>query len=149
MRELIITNQDKETRISSVELVEIINQFRQVESETIGKEYKKLQHKNLMAKIKNEVEVLESLGLEGQLNFKPSSYTNLQNKEQPCYSLNRNGMLQMLNSESTLVRFKTIEYIENLENKLNNQKQLPTTFKEALLMLVEAEEEKRKTVVGK
>lgn len=109
MKELMIL--ESETRINSVELVEIINQFRQLEGKS------DLLHKNFMAKIKKEVETLESLGLEGQLNFKPSSYINSQNKEQPCYSLNKNGMLQMLNSESALVRFKTVEYVEKLEEE--------------------------------
>lgn len=116
MKELMIL--ENETRINSVELVEIINQFRQLEGKS------DLLHKNFMAKIKKEVETLESVGLEGQLNFKLSSYTNSQNKEQPCYSLNKNGMLQMLNSESVLVRFKTIEYIEKLEEENKKLKKL-------------------------
>ena len=140
MKELmkVKTNEGKELRITSVELVDIINQFREMEN---GRA--ELQHKNFMAKIKTEVEVLKSLGLDGQLNFKPSSYVNSQNKEQPCYSLNRDGMLQMLNSESALVRYKTIEYINELEKKLGQPK-LPQTYKEALYALIEAEEEKER-----
>lgn len=86
MKELmkVKTNEGKELRITSVELVDIINQFREMEN---GRT--ELQHKNFMSKIRSELEVLKSLGLDGQLNFKPSSYVNSQNKEQPCYSLNR------------------------------------------------------------
>ena len=118
--ELMIKADKKEVRITSVELVDIINELRTKEFELglNGKGQKPLQHKNFMAKIRNEVEVLKSLGLDGQLNFKPSSYVNSQNKEQPCYSLNRDGMLQMLNSESVYVRAKTIEKINELENKI-------------------------------
>lgn len=116
---------DNEGRITSVDLVEIINHFREIESANgmNGKLQKPLLHKNLMAKIRNELETLKSLGIEGVLNFKQSSYVNSQNKTQPCYSLNRDGMLQILNSESALVRHKTIDYINNLENKI---KQLTT-----------------------
>ena len=140
------TNDGKELRITSAELVDIINQFREIEAGTLGNKTNVLAHKNFMAKIRNEVEVLKSLGLDGQLNFKPSSYVNSQNKKQPCYSLNRDGMLQMLNSESALVRYKTIEYINELEKKLGQPK-LPTTYKEALLALVEAEEEKERLML--
>nr|DAR44419.1 MAG TPA: hypothetical protein [Caudoviricetes sp.] len=41
---------------------------------------------------------LETLGLGGERTDSQSSYINKQNKEQPCFSLNRDGMLQMLNS---------------------------------------------------
>lgn len=120
MKELMIRENNKELRITSVELVDIINEFRRVESETIGKDLKELQHKDFMKKIRKELEVLESLALEGEGNFSPSSYINKQNKEQPCFSLNRDGMLQMLNSESALVRYKTIEYINKLEDEVKS-----------------------------
>ncbi|AIY81471.1 phage regulatory Rha family protein [Clostridium botulinum 202F] len=108
---------DKELRITSVELVDIINDFRRLESKSTGKEYVSIQHNTFMRKIRNEIETLDLLGLEGQKNFVQSSYVNSQNKVQPCYSLNKDGMLQMLNSESVLVRYKTIEYINELEDE--------------------------------
>lgn len=103
--------------ITSVDLVEIINYFR-----TIEKTKAVLQHKDFMKKIKHELKVLESLDLD-ERNFSLISYTDKQNREKPCYLLNKDGMLMMLNSESTLVRYKTIEYINKLEEKL---KQLQT-----------------------
>lgn len=117
---LMIRKENEELRITSLELVDIINQFRKVESETIGKQYKELKHKDFMKKIRKELEVLKTLGLEDKGNFSPGSYIDKQNQERPCYELNRDGMLQMLNSESTLVRYQTIEYINKLEeeNKL-------------------------------
>lgn len=121
MKDLIVLEKEnKELRITSVELVDIINQFRKVESETIGKDFKELLHKSFMEKTRKELEVLKSLGLEGEQNILPSSYINKQNKEQPCFSLNRDGMLQMLNSESALVRYKTIEYINKLEDEVKS-----------------------------
>ncbi|MDB2161275.1 phage antirepressor KilAC domain-containing protein, partial [Clostridium butyricum] len=122
-----ITEQTKELRITSVELVEIINQFREEEFEILKEKglnkkdkYVELRHDSFMTKIRKELEVLETLGLEGHQNILESSYINKQNKEQPCFSLNRDGMLQMLNSESAIVRAKTIEYINELEQKLIN-----------------------------
>lgn len=64
MKELMMTEKEnKELRITSVELVDIINQFRKAESESIGKEYKELQHKDFMKKIRKELEILKILGL--------------------------------------------------------------------------------------
>ena len=107
---MIISNPSK---IKSTELVDIINEFRKTEGNNA-----ELQHNDFMKKIRKEVEILKNLGLEGQGNFSQSSYVNSQNKEQPCFELNRDGMLQMLNSESAYVRYKTIEYINKLEEKL-------------------------------
>jgi phage regulator Rha-like protein len=121
-----ITN-DKELRITSIELVDIINDFRKLESESIGKEYVKLRHDNFLTKIEKEVEVLNSLCLNADLNFKEGKYLDKNNQPRPCYELNRDGMLQMLNSESTIVRYKTIEYINKLEyenQKLKQEQQL-------------------------
>lgn len=119
MKELMITEKEnRELRITSVELVDIINQFRKAESESMGKEYKELQHKDCMKKIRKELEILKTLGLKDKGNFSLISYTDNMNREKPCYSLDRDGMLQMLNSESTLVRFKTIEYINKLEEEV-------------------------------
>lgn len=105
-----------ETTISSVELVEIINQFRSLEEN--GSE---LLHKNFKAKIEKELKILGNLGINNQLNFKPVKYKDKKGEERPCYELNRDGMLMMLNSESTLVRFKTIEYINTLEKQIENK----------------------------
>ena len=123
--------ESKELRITSVELVDIINQFREEEFRILKEKglnkkdkYTELQHKSFMTKIREELKVLETLGLGGEQNILPSSYINSQNKEQPCFSLNRDGMLQMLNSESAIVRAKTINYINKLEQQLNGKANL-------------------------
>ena len=123
MRELMLTS-NEEVRITSVELVEIINEFRKLESETIGKDYKELRHDSFMTKTSKEVETLKQLGIVSLQNILESTYTNDRGKTYKCYSFNRDGMLQMLNSESALVRYKTIEYIDKLEEenkKLNDE----------------------------
>lgn len=132
---------NKEIRMTSVEVCELINQFREMENLDSDKRRSSLlEHKSLMRKIREEIETLESMGLTGQQNFAPSSYINSQNKEQPCFSLNRDGIIQICMSESALVRYKIVEYINNLEEELNSFK-LPKTYKEALIALVESVEE--------
>lgn len=125
----------KQSTIKSTELVDIINEFRKQEgSKSI------LHHSDFMKKIRKELETLKSLNLGGQGNFSSAKYTDAQGKNRECFELNRDGMLQMLNSESVYVRYRTVEYINRLEEKIK----LPTTYKEALLQLVQAEEEKEK-----
>ena len=58
---------------------------------------------------------MKSLGLDNGRNLSTAEYVDRKGEKRPCYSLNRDGMLQMLNSESALVRYKTIEYINQLE----------------------------------
>lgn len=140
MQELEILNQNKELTIKSTELVEVINQFRKVESETSKKKYTELRHDSFMTKIKKELETLKTLGLEGVQNILESSYVDSQNKKQKCYELNGSGMRMMLNAESTIVRYKTEEYIDSLENKLKQQIKLPS-YSEALRQLADKIEE--------
>ena len=99
--------------IKSTDLVKIINYFRHEEGKN------DLRHDNFKTKIEKEIKTLESLGLNGHLNFKESYYINSQNKKQPCFELDEEGMLIILNKESTLVRYKTVQYIKQLkeENK--------------------------------
>ena len=56
-----------------------------------------------------------------------SEYKDSTGRKLPCYSLNRDGMLQMLNSESAIVRAKTIQYIDKLEEE---NKKLKETISE-------------------
>ncbi|CAI3547469.1 Rha family transcriptional regulator [Clostridium neonatale] len=115
---------NKELRITSVELVYIINDFRKLESESTDTEYKKLGHNDFMKKIRAEVETLTKLGITNQGNFSLVKYKDKKGEERPCYSLNKDGMLQMLNSESALVRYKTIEYINKLEDENKKLKEV-------------------------
>lgn len=122
--------------IKSIELVEIINEFRKLEN---GKA--ELKHSDFMKKIRKEVETLKTLGLSGQGNFSSAKYNDEQGKSRECYELTRDGMLQMLNSESTLVRYKTVEYINQLEEQVQ---QLESDNKELYKVAVsDKEKEKR------
>lgn len=126
-----------EVRITSVELVEMINTFRQEEGNTT-----ELQHKTLLESIRTEIKALEKAGI-GQQNFLQSSYINSQNKQQPCYSLNKAGALQMLNKESAVVRYKTVQYIEKLEKENKNK---PLTAREELRLHYQALEEQSEEI---
>ena len=121
MQELIDIKLNKDNTISSMDLVTIINEFRKAECE----DYTELQHKDLMKKIRKEVEALKNLGISNERNFSPVEYVDAKGEKRPCFSITRDGMLQILNSESTFVRYKTIEYVNKLENKVKEITQNP------------------------
>lgn len=104
---------DNQVTMTSKELCDLINMFREEEGNSTPKE-----HKNLMRDIRAELEVLANAGIEGQRNFEPSSYVNSQGKEQPCYNITKAGAMSLLNKESAVVRFKTQQYIDILEQQL-------------------------------
>ena len=110
-----------ELKIKSTELVDIINDFRKVEAEAIGKTYTQLAHYDFYKKIKKELDTLKFVGVSNDGNISEITYLDSKNRIQPCFELNRDGMLQMLNSESALVRYKTIEYINKLEEQVKGQ----------------------------
>ena len=124
MKELIkITNEEnfitERGTILSTNLVTIINEFRKVESETNEeKRFIELKHKSLMEKIRKEDEILKTLGLNNEQNFLLVEYIDKKGEKRPCYELNRDGMIIILNSESAIVRYYTMEYIKKLEEKL-------------------------------
>ena len=124
MKELIkLTNEEnfitERGTILSTDLVTIINEFRKIESEVNEeKRFIELKHKDFMKKIRKEDETLKTLGLNGGRNFSLVEYIDKKGEKRPCYELNRDGMIIMLNSESTIVRYYTMEYIKKLEEKL-------------------------------
>ena len=139
----LIKFEGEELRITSIDLCEIINILRREEKEEKAKE---LAHFNLMISIKSEIETLKSLGI-SPLNFQESTYVNPRGKVYPCFILNDEGMLQMLNKESTYVRYKTVQLVkelkeENIRLKETQKPQLPTDYLSALKALVASEEEK-------
>ena len=124
MKELIrITNEEnfitERGTILSTNLVTIINEFRKVESEANEeKRFIELKHRDFMKKIRKENETLKTLGLNNERNFSLVEYIDKKGEKRPCYELNRDGMIIMLNSESAIVRYYTMEYIKKLEEKL-------------------------------
>ena len=108
----------KRISMNHAELCELINKLREEEGNN-----KALLSKNLLAKIRKEVETMKTLGVYTELNFKLSEYKDKSGKTNPTYEMNRDGILQIAASESVYVRAKIIEYINALENKLKEQDQ--------------------------
>lgn len=119
MSEIAAVVNESMVTMTSLEVVNLINNFRIEE----GNETQK-KHDVFLRDIRNEIEVLKNIGLEGLNNFAESYYINSQNKKQPCYKLTKKAIMQMLNKESALVRYKTQEYIEVLEKKTEKVKSL-------------------------
>lgn len=108
-----IIESNQEATMTSLEVVELINQFRLEEGNTTLKK-----HDDMLKSIRKEVEVLENAGIRNDGNFSEITYIDSRNRNKICYQMNKAGIMQMLNKESALVRYKTQQYIEALENKL-------------------------------
>lgn len=128
-----ITNEEIVT-MTSLEVVELINNFRKEEGNEV-----ELLHKSFLASIDTELESLKKCKI-SQQNILPSTYINSRGKEYRCYQMNKAGIMQMLNKESALVRYKTQQYIEVLENKLK-QPTKPLSAMELLKLQYQAIEE--------
>ena len=103
---------EKKETITSLELLEIINKFRNEEREKSTKKIGVLKHKTLLSIIREEI---------GEQNILPSSYVTKQNKKQSMYILTLQQAKQVLLKESREVRRKVIEYIEALERELKKE----------------------------
>lgn len=93
-------------------------------------------HDNIMRDIKDEIEKLESAGIDTQLKFEVSERQDLTGRKLPFYNLSKEGVLQLAARYDAVVRAKLIEIA------MKQERQLPSNYKEALLALVSAEEEK-------
>lgn len=76
---------DKEVRVTSLELVEVINEFRKQESEINGNKYTEKRHSDLMAK-------LRKIELNTHIKLEVNTYCDSQGKKRPCYLLSRNDI---------------------------------------------------------
>lgn len=106
---------DKEF-VTSLELVEIINELRVLEGND-----KKLLHKNIIAVIEKEFSVVESNGL----NFQPVekfSYADKKNELRKAYRLTLKQAKRVLLRESVYVRSRIVDYIEQLETTILEQR---------------------------
>lgn len=91
-------------------------------AEITGKE-----HKNILADVRDEI---SKLGTErGQLIFQPSYYINEQNKKQPMFVANIQGVLQLGARYSADVRYKLIEKVIKKETAKSKE----NTFKNDLI----------------
>jgi len=91
-------------------------------------------HADIMRDIKDEI---NKLGSEIGLSiFALSSYINSQNKEQPMYSLTKDGVLQLGARYDAKIRYALIQRMNQLEEK----SKVPQNFREALLLAAEQQE---------
>lgn len=113
---------------TSLELVELINQFRAQEGSKSN-----LLHKTFLDVIRDEF--AEEIG---EQKILPAKYTDTQNKERPMFILDLKQSRQVLVRESRQVRKAVIAYIDELERQLSLH--APKTLKEALILALEQEE---------
>ena len=113
MNKLITSNNNEEIRMTSKELCDLINMFRKEE----GNETEK-RHDVLMRDIRSELEALANAGIDNAHNFVAVEYIDAKGEKRPCYSLTKDAVMQMLNKESAVVRYKTQQYIKQLEERL-------------------------------
>ena len=109
-----IINISEDIQMTSLEVVDLINRFRKEE----GKKAE-LTHGHFLRDIRKEIETLESVGISTKTIFGLSSYDDGV-RNYAMYILKRDAILQMLNKESALVRYRTQEYIRALEDRLKN-----------------------------
>lgn len=94
------------------------------------------EHKNVLRDIARLTDSTSGLSKEfARLNFEPSSYTNSQNKKQPCYMMTRDGftMLVMGYTGQKAMRFKEL-YIRRFNEMEQFIKTLVTARKEFPLL---------------
>ena len=111
MNNLIASNEV--VRMTSKELCDLINVFRREEGNNTVKE-----HKDLMKSIRTELDALLNAGIEDEGNFSLVDYIDSKGEKRPCYSLTEEAVMQMLNKESAVVRYKTQQYIKSLKKQL-------------------------------
>lgn len=101
--------------MTSLELVDLINRFRVEEGNRAI-----LKHGDFLKSIRKEIQTLENVGISTKGNFSLCSYSE-GNRNYTMYKLSRDGILQMLNKESAIVRYKTVQYINALEDRLTTK----------------------------
>lgn len=101
-----------------------------------------VRHDNLVKKIRNYQQILDSSKLRSQDFFVPRTYINSQNKEQPCYLLTKKGCEMVANKltgeKGVIFTAKYVNRFEEMENHIKQQTPtLPSNYLEALERLVD------------
>ena len=109
-----VLNNNKELTMPSLDVVEFVNKLRKEEGYSVEK-----RHDVLLRDIDVEVKTMQNVGIPTFHNF-VECYYEKDGRKYRCYKLNKQGIMQMLNKESAYVRYKTQQYIEALENKVDN-----------------------------
>jgi len=103
-------------------------------------------HNDVLKDIRRIIDQLGE-GTSSQSYFIESTYTNTQNKELPCFLLTKKGCelygTRMTGEKGTQFAVKYIERFNKMEEQLKEtHPKLPSTYKEALIALLEKEEER-------
>ena len=98
---------NREIRMTSVEVTEMINQFREMEGNK-----SELRHSDLMRKIDKEAETMKSLGLDQ--NFAPAEYLDKKGEIRPCYSINKDGLKHLIDITKSRDRIPLQKAYESL-----------------------------------
>lgn len=131
--------------MTSLEVCNLVNEFRKIEGNRT-----ELLHKNFMASIRNEIGNLANGGVDiNELKIQPVKYKDKKGEFRDCYNLDKQWIMQMLNKESALVRYKTQQYITTLEKALQN-KQMITLVNEQQKQINELfnQTKELKTLIG-
>lgn len=100
-------------------------------AEITGKE-----HKHIL----RDIDVLLEQGVD-KSNFGLTYYTDSQNRKQRQYELTKKGCLILASGYDALLREKIINRWEKLELEKQREFKVPTTFREALLLAAEQQEQ--------
>lgn len=96
------------------------------------------QHSNVMRDIRN---LLEQLDDKAQFSFELGVYRDANGQNRPCYTLTKKDCLLLASGYDANLRAKIINRWETLEEAERSKfPQVPTTFKEALLLAVAQQE---------
>jgi mRNA-degrading endonuclease toxin of MazEF toxin-antitoxin module/phage antirepressor YoqD-like protein len=93
-------------------------------------------HADVIRDIRDEIERLESGGIGSQRKFAFSERSDPTGRKIPYYELTKEGILQLAARYDAVIRARLIEMA------LKQDRQLPSNYKEALLALAAAEEER-------
>ena len=143
--ELVKTNTVEGQAIATIDSREV--------AEMLGKEHKQvLEYIKGTKKDTGIIPTLESRGLHSSKYFIESQYESGRNKKKnPCYLVTKMGCELLANKQQgekgILFSAKYVERFNEMEKEIAmKQFNLPTTYKEALLALVAAEEEKEQLI---
>lgn len=136
-------------KINTIEGQDVITIDSREVAEMLNKEHKQvLEYIRGSKKVTGIIPTLESRGIHSSKYFIESQYESGKNKKKnPCYLVTKMGCELLANKQQgekgILFSARYVERFNQMEKEIAmKQFNLPTTYKEALLALVQAEEEK-------
>ena len=135
---------NKEIKMTSLELTDLINYYRKQEGNKT-----ELLHKDLLKSIRKELKDLEKAGIEEpEGNISPGSYEDRQGQRRPCYELDKYWILEIGSKESAVIRYKIQLYVRALEEQIRNMKDINYNQMQMLAFLIKTKESELGTPKG-